>query len=650
MKIHSTRRSPHVVRLARSHRSRAALLAGVLLLAAAFAPSRVDATAPFFIETIESGGFIGEHISLALDDAGTPHVAYWDLSNFFLMYATRVDGAWTTEIIEASVYLGTDISIAVDPQGVPHVAFYEGTASGGKLRYASRTAGTWTIEDVDATVTNVGQYCALAIDSNGRPHISYQDVTNVNLKYAVKNGTWSREIVVPGGEYTDLALDGSDLPHISFLVGGQLSYARKVGSTWYVEYVPIVAAIDRTGIALGPNGAPHIAATLFEELFVLVWNGSLWTTEPVPSVTKQGIYDGAMAMDGAGRPHVAYRSSNSNNHDLWYAFAGSSWDSTRVTTVGATFDVGHFNDLALDGAGNPVIAYQDGTNGDAMYADAGVKLSTALAGVTWPVGAERTLTWRGAGTVDIDLSTDGGATFHSLATGLTGGNLTVGGQHTFTVPHTPSHFCKVRLSRQTPFATSVSESLFTIETSVSLLSMLAARIPDRPGAALVSWRSDPGPEELAGYRLEKAPVSGAWRTLVPLTSETSFTDVEAGAAARYRLFAVNGLGEELLLGEAALRPLSSLTAWPAPYRGGSLTVSFATYGGLGGGSGSADVSIFDVRGRRVRTISRGSFAAGYQTATWDGRDAGGRDVPAGVYFIRSRTAGQERALKFTVLR
>ena len=83
----------------------------------------------------------------------------------------------------------------------------------------------------------------------------------------------------------------------------------------------------------------------------------------------------------------------------------------------------------------------------------------------------------------------------------------------------------------------------------------------------------------------------------------------------------------------------------------SLTaLAFATHGGLGGGSGPAEVSVFDARGRWIRTIARGDYPAGHQAAAWDGRDSRGALVSAGVYFLQATTAGESRTMKFVVLR
>ena len=116
---------------------------------------------------------------------------------------------------------------------------------------------------------------------------------------------------------------------------------------------------------------------------------------------------------------------------------------------------------------------------------------------------------------------------------------------------------------------------------------------------------------------------------------------------RYRLTGINGLGEELLLGETALAPRAALAAWPLPYRGGTLNLSFATYEGR---TGATKVAVYDLRGRLVRTLVDGAFPAGTQTATWDGRDESGRDVSSGMYFVRATNAGESNRIKLLVVR
>ncbi|MDY0109369.1 MAG: S8 family serine peptidase [Candidatus Krumholzibacteria bacterium] len=59
-------------------------------------------------------------------------------------------------------------------------------------------------------------------------------------------------------------------------------------------------------------------------------------------------------------------------------------------------------------------------------------------------------------------------------------------------------------------------------------------------------------------------------------------------------------------------------------------------------SGPARLEIFDVAGRRVRTVAVPAAAAGERHVHWDGRNTGGAAVSSGVYFYRLE-AGRETA-------
>lgn len=87
-----------------------------------------------------------------------------------------------------------------------------------------------------------------------------------------------------------------------------------------------------------------------------------------------------------------------------------------------------------------------------------------------------------------------------------------------------------------------------------------------------------------------------------------------------------------------------LAVEPNPFRDAT-TVRFAL-----GAAGTYRLTVHDVAGRRVREIESGEAAAGPREAAWDGRDARGRPLAAGVYFVRLQTAAGERTRRVTVLR
>jgi hypothetical protein len=56
--------------------------------------------------------------------------------------------------------------------------------------------------------------------------------------------------------------------------------------------------------------------------------------------------------------------------------------------------------------------------------------------------------------------------------------------------------------------------------------------------------------------------------------------------------------------------------------------------------GDAEIVVYDVSGRLVRTLLRGLVKAGYHEVIWDGRDDSGNPVASGVYLYRMRAGDQ----------
>ena len=76
-----------------------------------------------------------------------------------------------------------------------------------------------------------------------------------------------------------------------------------------------------------------------------------------------------------------------------------------------------------------------------------------------------------------------------------------------------------------------------------------------------------------------------------------------------------------------------LSCAPNPIQG-QATISFA----VPNGQGPATVSVFDVRGRLVRTFST-NMSGGKGSLVWDGRTNVGQDLSSGIYYVRLQHAG-----------
>jgi hypothetical protein len=85
---------------------------------------------------------------------------------------------------------------------------------------------------------------------------------------------------------------------------------------------------------------------------------------------------------------------------------------------------------------------------------------------------------------------------------------------------------------------------------------------------------------------------------------------------------------------------------PSPSRG-AVTLSF---GVSAGSEGPFVVEVFDVTGRRVRTVLDGRLNPGRYRIGWVGDDAGGGRVASGIYFVRMRGPGFARTEKVTIVR
>jgi len=57
-----------------------------------------------------------------------------------------------------------------------------------------------------------------------------------------------------------------------------------------------------------------------------------------------------------------------------------------------------------------------------------------------------------------------------------------------------------------------------------------------------------------------------------------------------------------------------------------------------------EISVFDISGKKVKSIVKGKLKAGYYAFKWNGNDYLGRKVGAGVYFVKVK-AGHKKLVK-----
>ena len=196
------------------------------------------------VEAVDSAYVFVTDVSMALDTAGYPHIAYMvSLPQFGrgLRHAWLGLAGWDTEVVVDSESPGY-VSIAIDGNDYVHVSYIDMDSL--ELKYARWNGFSWNIKVIDSDGNIVGG-STIALDSNGNPHIGYMDATNVDLKYAWwDGGKWNIEVVDFEGDVgvlPSMAIDSTDRPHISYydLSNGDLKYAKK--ETWYVVIADVRA-------------------------------------------------------------------------------------------------------------------------------------------------------------------------------------------------------------------------------------------------------------------------------------------------------------------------------------------------------------------------------------------------------------------------
>jgi hypothetical protein len=87
--------------------------------------------------------------------------------------------------------------------------------------------------------------------------------------------------------------------------------------------------------------------------------------------------------------------------------------------------------------------------------------------------------------------------------------------------------------------------------------------------------------------------------------------------------------------------------FPNPFqRGSQTTIPFALPESAVAGS---ELVVYDVSGRRVRTLMEMAALSGEQAVVWDGLDDGGEGVPAGIYVAILRSGGTERSIRVLLI-
>ena len=296
----------------------------------------------FDISNVADGYFYGP-VDLDFGPDDEPHISWHDHQNpdSFVpelgdaVYATLVDGEWEVETVFSVGHDGWDNSITVDSQGNIHMTAIDPRQFGSMqgIEYYFFDGQEWTVEAVGSVPLNYEWGNSLALDSSGRPHITFHDSVSTDLFYALRGEDgWTIHTVDSLGDvgkFSSLALNNEDLPLISYLefsgpVSGTASGFVKLAKltshpataeNWDIEQ------IDRLdNLFMGHFGARLITALVTDKdknpivvysdqsvIKLAYFDGSEWHIELVANSNELPFGQlVSLARDSNGVLHLAY--------------------------------------------------------------------------------------------------------------------------------------------------------------------------------------------------------------------------------------------------------------------------------------------------------------------------------------------------------
>lgn len=331
-------------------------------------------------ELVGSAGFSAgwsEHISIALDNNGTPYVVYQDDGNDLKATVKRFNGTSWETVGEAGFSAGMVryTSIAIGKNGIPYVV-YRDEENSSKATVMKYNGISWKAVGNVGFSDSVVEYTSIAIDETGIPYVVYQDGGN-NVKATVKkyNGTSWENVgdagFTPGGvEYTSIVIDSRGIPYIVFRDGYELSgYKASVmkynGSSWENVGMPAFTEgkATYTTISLDHNDNPYIAYQDFSvdrKATVMKYVGGAWEVVGTKGISANWAVDISIEIDNSGAPYIAYKDVGNSDKATVMKYTGTKWES--VGSTGFTSGGVNYTSIAIGHSGEIYLAYMDGDN------------------------------------------------------------------------------------------------------------------------------------------------------------------------------------------------------------------------------------------------------------------------------------------------
>ncbi len=305
----------------------------------------------------------GKSTSIGIDSESHPHIAYIDPDQGALLYAWSDGTTWYTDTVDDDVPGDQVTAIAIDRTNHPHIAYTD--MERGLLKYVT----SWD----KATIGQMTPGCvALALDSSGDAYIVYGPTKGGNPDHglfivACHDGVWGSPYEIDPDAYCtwcSLAIDTERKGfHIAYTdaVYCKVKYAWADEGGWHTRTIDTCTGLSGA-IALDSAGIPHIAYADDDGALRYAWHdGNGWSAT---TVDTKAMYV-SLAIDSEDTPHIAYCDGSGT---LEYAWSDAGEWQTMTVDRAAWPGLGYYCSITTDTAGHPSISYYDMKHDALKYA------------------------------------------------------------------------------------------------------------------------------------------------------------------------------------------------------------------------------------------------------------------------------------------
>jgi len=332
--------------------------------------------------------------SIAIRNNGLPIISFVELNGQDALHifdcANEACSSGTIHVLDTDGNVGDESSIAIRDNGLPIISYHDnGNGSLKVFSCADTACSSGTARTLDNSSADVGRWTSLAIRDNGLPFISYRDETNQDLKaYDCADISCSSGVarLLDGGFaadvgwYTSLAIRDDGRPIISYhdVTNGSLKAydcANTICSAGFSRTLTTGGKGLWSSIAIRHDGLPVISHIRWPdaELYAYHCSDTLCSSGfdfQLDYVSKGAQWSGIAIRDN-GLPIIAYKDFTNHALKVYLCHNFSCTKGVARTLFSAEFIIPDLIEIGIRTNGLPIISFRESSNGDLMIYSCG---------------------------------------------------------------------------------------------------------------------------------------------------------------------------------------------------------------------------------------------------------------------------------------